>query len=136
VFLVDTNVLLDIFTNDATWRSWSERAVRDALVTGSVGINPIIYAEVSLAFADAGLLDRSLNALMLARMPLPYGAAFMASRAFLRYRRAGGVRASPLPDFYIGAHAAADNLTLVTRDVGRYRTYFPSVKLIAPAGRS
>lgn len=136
MFLVDTNVLLDIFTDDATWRSWSERAVRDALVTGSVGINPIIYAEVSLAFADAGLLDRSLNALMLARMPLPYGAAFMAGRAFLRYRRAGGVRASPLPDFYIGAHAAADNLTLVTRDVGRYRTYFPSVKLIAPAGRS
>lgn len=136
MFLVDTNVLLDIFTDDATWRSWSEQAVRDVLVTGGVGINPIIYAEASLAFADAGLLDRSLDALMLARMPLPYGAAFMAGRAFLRYRRAGGVRASPLPDFYIGAHAAADNLTLVTRDVGRYRTYFPSVKLIAPAGHS
>lgn len=130
--LVDTNVLLDIFTDDTTWRSWSERAVRDALVAGGVGINPIIYAETSLAFADAGLLDRSLDALMVERLSLPYGAAFLAGRAFLRYRRAGGVRTSALPDFYIGAHAATDDLTLVTRDAGRYRTYFPSVKLVTP----
>ena len=132
MFLVDTNVLLDIFTDDATWRSWSERAVRDALVAGGVGINPIIYAEASLAFADAELLDRSLDALMLARLQLPYGAAFLAGRAFLRYRRAGGARATPLPDFYIGAHAATDDLILVTRGVSRYRTYFPSVKLVTP----
>jgi len=136
VFLVDTNVLLDIFTDDAAWRSWSEAAVRDALETGEVGINPIVYAETSLAFTDVGLLDRSLEALMLERLPLPYAAAFLAGRAFLRYRRAGGVRTSPLPDFYIGAHAAADGLTLVTRDVGRYRTYFPSVNLVAPAGHT
>ncbi len=133
MFLVDTNVLLDIFTDDARWRSWSEAAVRDALIEGHVGINPIVYAETSLAFADAGLLDHSLDALMLARLPLPYAAGFLAGRAFLRYRRAGGVRTSPLPDFYIGAHAAADGLTLVTRDVRRYRTYFPSVKLVRPA---
>ena len=131
--LVDTNVLLDIFTDDATWRSWSEQAIRDALVTGSVGINPVVYAETSVAFADPGALDRHLDALMLARLALPYGAAFLAGRAFLRYRRRGGVRASPLPDFYIGAHAATDGLTLVTRDVGRYRFYFPSVKLVTPA---
>ncbi len=136
MFLVDTNVLLDIFTDDAAWRSWSEAAVRDALETGDVGINPIVYAETSLAFTDVGLLDRSLEALMLERLPLPYAAAFLAGRAFLRYRRAGGVRTSPLPDFYIGAHAAADGLTLVTRDVGRYRTYFPSVKLVAPDGHT
>ena len=90
--LVDTNVLLDIFTDDATWRSWSERALRDALVAGGAAVNPIIYAETSLAFADAALLDRSLDALLLARLPLPYGAGFLAGRAFLRYRRAGGVR--------------------------------------------
>ena len=132
MLLVDTNVLLDIFTDDATWRSWSERAVRDALVAGGVAINPIIYAETSLTFAEAGLLDRSLDALMVERLPLPYGAGFMAGRAFLRYRRAGGMRTSPLPDFYIGAHAATDGLTLVTRDIGRYRTYFPSVRLVSP----
>ena len=132
MFLVDTNVLLDIFTDDATWRSWSERAVRDALVTGIVGINPIVYAETSLAFADTGTLDRHLDALMLERLPLPYGAAFRAGRAFLRYRRAGGERSSPLPDFYIGAHAEAEDLTLLTRDVGRYRSYFPSLRLVTP----
>lgn len=109
-----------------------ERAVRDALVAAGIGINPIIYAETSLAFADEGLLDRSLNALMVERLPLPYGAGFAAGRAFLRYRRAGGARATPLSDFYIGTHAAADDLTLITRDAGRYRTYFPSVRLVTP----
>lgn len=128
MFLVDTNVLLDIFTDDARWRPWSERAVGDALVTGPVGVNPIIYAETSLAFADANALDRHLNGLMVVRLQLPYGAAFRAGRAFLRYRRAGGARSSPLPYFYIGAHAEADDLTLLTRDAGRYRSYFPSVR--------
>lgn len=134
MFPVDTNVLLDIFTDDARWRPWSERAVGDALVAGPVGVNPIIYAETSLAFADADAdgLDRHLNELMVVRLRLPYGAAFRAGRAFLRYRRAGGVRSSPLPDFYIGAHAEADNLTLLTRDAGRYRSYFPSVRLVTP----
>ena len=132
MFLVDTNVLLDIFTDDPRWRSWSERAVGNALVAGAVAVNPIIYAETSLAFADAGSLDRHLNDLMVVRQQLPYGAAFRAGRAFLRYRRAGGTRSSPLPDFYIGAHAEADNLTLLTRDAGRYRSYFPSVTLVTP----
>ena len=132
MFLVDTNVLLDIFTDDERWRPWSERAVADAVVAGDVGINPIIYAEASLAFGDAETLDRSLNALLIERLPLPWSAAFGAGRAYRRYRRAGGVRTSPLPDFYIGGHAATDGLTLVTRDAGRYRTYFPSVKLMTP----
>ena len=132
MFLADTNVLLDIFTDDATWRPWSERAIADALHAGVVGINPIVYAETSLAFADTDALDSRLDTLMLARLPLPYGAAFRAGRAFLQYRRAGGARSSPLPDFYIGAHAETEGLTLLTRDVGRYRTYFPSLELVTP----
>ena len=132
MFLVDTNVLLDIFTDDERWRPWSERAVADAVVAGGVGINPIIYAEASLTFGDAETLDRSLNALLVERLPLPWGAAFEAGRAYRRYRHAGGARTSPLPDFYIGAHAATDGLPLVTRDAGPYRTYFPSVRLVTP----
>lgn len=132
MFLVDTNVLLDIFTDDATWRSWSEGAVRDALLAGVVGINPIVYAETSLAFADTSALDSHLDGLMLVRLALPYGAAFRAGRAYLQYRRAGGKRFSTLPDFYIGAHAETEGLTLLTRDVSRYRSYFPSLGLVTP----
>ena len=134
--MVDANVLLDIVTDDATWRSWSEQAICDALHAGTVGINPIIYAETSLAFADTDILDRHLDTLMLVRLPLPYGAALLAGRAFLRYRGAGGARTSPLPDFYIGAHAETEGLTLLTRDVGRFRTYFPSLRLVTPADSS
>jgi hypothetical protein len=133
VFLVDANVLLDISTNDTTWRPWSERAVEDALAEGTLSINPIIYAEVALDFADSPSLDRWLRSLEIERLPLPYEAAFPASRAYARYRRAGGRRASPLPDFYIGAHAAVAGLTLMTRDAARYRSYFPSMRLLAPS---
>ena len=132
MILVDTNVLLDLFTDDETWRCWSERAIRDALFNDSVGINPIIYAEASLGFSEPAVLERHLDALMLVRLPLPYEAAFPAGRAFLRYRRAGGRRSSPLPDFYIGAHAQTQGMALLTRDPRRYRTYFPSVQLIGP----
>ena len=132
MFLVDTNVLLDIFTDDPAWRPWSENAIRDALLAGTVGFNPIVYAEASLGFTDAGVLDNHLDNLMLSRLPLPYGAAFRAGRAFLRYRRAGGLRTSALPDFYIGAHAETEGLTLLTRDSGRYRSYFPTLELITP----
>ena len=134
MILVDTNVLLDLFTDDETWRSWSERAIRDALFNDSVGINPIIYAEASLGFSESAVLERHLDALMLVRLPFPYAAAFPAGRAFLRYRRAGGRRSSPLPDFYIGAHAQTQGMALLTRDPRRYRTYFPSVQLIGPPG--
>ena len=130
--LVDSNVLLDLFTDDPRWRSWSERAIGDALAAGGIGINQIVYAETSLAFENGEALDRELNALPVARLQLSYEAAFSAARAFLRYRRAGGSRRSPLPDFYIGAHAAFEGLALLTRDAGRYRTYFPTVELITP----
>lgn len=132
--LVDTNVLLDLFTDNRTWRGWSEEAMRDALVNDTAAINPIIYAEASIGFPESRVLDRHLDDLTLQRLPLPYEAAFPAGRAFLRYRRAGGQRSAPLPDFYIGAHAQAQGLTLLTRDPNRYRTYFPNVRLIAPTG--
>ena len=133
MFLVDANVLLDLSTDDATWRGWSERTLEDAIADGSVAINPIIYAEVALDFDDERALDRWLRNLDLQKLPLPYEAAFGASRAYQHYRRAGGQRRSPLPDFYIGAHASVDGLTLITRDAHRYRTYFPSLRLIAPS---
>ena len=132
MFLVDANILLDISTDDPTWKDWSERALEDALAEGNVSINPIIYAEVALDFADAQALDRWLRQLDIERRSLPYDAAFPASRAYERYRRAGGRRRSPLPDFYIGAHAVVADLTLITRDARRYRTYFPSLRLLAP----
>ncbi len=133
MFLVDANVLLDLSTDDATWRGWSERTLEDAIADGSVAINPIIYAEVALDFDDERALDRWLRNLDIQKLPLPYEAAFGASRAYQHYRRAGGQRRSPLPDFYIGAHGSVDGLTLITRDARRYRTYFPSLRLIAPS---
>ena len=132
MFLVDTNVLLDVFTDDPQWRPWSESALSEAIGTGPIGINPIIYAEASLAFDGVEALDRQLETLMLDRLQLPYGAAFGAARAYRRYRNAGGVRSVPLPDFYIGAHAENDGLTLITRDARRFQTYFPAVTLVSP----
>lgn len=132
MFLVDTNVLLDVFTDDPQWRPWSEIALGEAIGAGPIGINPIIYAEASLAFEAVEALDRQLETLMLDRLPLPYGAAFEAARAYRRYRTAGGVRSAPLPDFYIGAHAENDGLTLITRDARRFQTYFPAVTLVSP----
>lgn len=132
MFLVDSNVLLDILSDDATWRPWSEPCLRDALLEGEVAINPIIYAETSVGFRAPESLDAELDAFDVTRLGLPYEAAFLAGRAFRRYRRAGGVRSSPLPDFYIGAHAEVAGLTVLTRDVSRFRTYFPTVRLISP----
>ena len=133
MFLVDANVLLDLSTDDATWRGWSENTLEDAIADDRVAINPIIYAEVALDFDDERALDRWLSNLDIQKLPLPYEAAFEASRAYQHYRRAGGQRRSPLPDFYIGAHGYVDGLTLITRDARRYRTYFPSLRLIAPS---
>ena len=130
--LVDSSVLLDIFTDDPIWKQWSVTALRDVRATGFAGINPLIYAEVSLAFDNVSGLDRELDALLLERVQLPFEAGFDAGRAFLKYRRAGGARSSPMPDFYIGAHAALEGLKLLTRDTRRYRAYFPSVALISP----
>ena len=131
-FLFDSNVLLDIATADAAWLPWAEAQFRDGAAQGPVLINPIIYAELAPAFATREALEQWLDPAVFQRLPLPYAAGWRAAQAFVQYRRAGGTRSSPLPDFYIGAHAEAEGLTLVTRDAARYRTYFPPVKLIAP----
>jgi hypothetical protein len=130
--LVDSNVLLDIFTEDARWLEWSSAALAGCAEQGLVAINPIIYAEVSVRFAGIEELDEALPETMVQRLPLPWDAAFLAGRCFLEYRRRRGLRRSPLPDFYIGAHAAVTRMALLTRDDARYRTYFPTVDLIAP----
>jgi predicted nucleic acid-binding protein len=132
VTLVDTCVLLDVLTADPTWAGWSEEALARASDTGELAINPIIYAEVSAGFDTIEDLDDALPASDFAREPLPYEAGFVASRAYLSYRRRGGDRCSPLPDFYIGAHAAVRRYVLLTRDAGRYRSYFPTLQLITP----
>jgi predicted nucleic acid-binding protein len=130
--LVDANVLLDILTDDPKWRSWSEEKLLASIAVGQVAVNPIIYAELGAAYQTAAELDRAVSGWPIQRLPLPYEAAFPAAQAFLRYRREGGQRHSPLPDFYIGAHAQTQGFTLLTRDATRYRTYFPKLRLIAP----
>src|SRR5260370_38280129 len=105
---------------------WSETQLRAAMARGPILVNPIIYAELAPAFATQADLDRWLDQAVFQRLPLPYAAGWLAAQAFVKYRRAGGTKSSPLPDFYIGAHAEAEGLTLVTRDAARYRTYFPS----------
>lgn len=131
-FLVDANVLLDIATADPTWMPWSQQQLSVSAGRGAVFINPNIYAELAPAFASANDLDRWLDPSVFHRAGLPYDAGWLAAQAFLQYRRGGGVRTAPLPDFYIGAHAQVGKLTLITRDAARYRTYFPAVTLIAP----
>jgi predicted nucleic acid-binding protein len=133
MILVDSNVIIDVLTKDSSWQAWSEAALSDAADRDDVAINPIIYAEIASGFATMSELDRLLGADAFRRLALPYEAGFVAGRAFVEYRRRGGVRTSPLPDFYIGAHAAVSGLSLLTRDVRRYAGYFPKVRLIAPA---
>jgi predicted nucleic acid-binding protein len=128
--LVDTNVILDVITRDLEWASWSETALRKAAEHSTLAVNPIIFAEVSMKFsriedADLALIDFS-------REPLSYEAGFLAGKAFVAYRKRGGSRRSPLPDFYVGAHAVVGRMELLTRDAARYRTYFPGLTIIAP----
>lgn len=132
VTLIDSSVLLDILTEDPTWSSWSEAALASARDTGRLVINPIVYAEVSAGFDRIEDLDDAVPVSEFDREPLPYEAGFLAGKAYLAYRRRGGQRRSPLPDFYIGAHAAVHRYQLLTRDAARYRTYFPSVEVRAP----
>lgn len=131
-FLFDTNVLIDIATANPVWMAWSESQFRAASAQGPILINPIIFAELAPVFPTVGDLERWVDPKVFRRIPLPYAAAWSAAQAFVKYRRSGGAKISPLPDFYIGAHAEAENLTLVTRDATRYRTYFPTVTLITP----
>ena len=114
--LFDTNVLLDIATADPTWLAWSENQFRTIAAQGPILINPIIYAELAPAFTSAADLNKWLDPAIFRRLPLPYPAGWIAAQAFLKYRRGGGAKTSPLPDFYIGAHAEIEKWTLVTRD--------------------
>jgi len=130
--LVDSNVLLDIATNDPAWFDWSSQALESVANQSPLAINAIIYAEVSIGFQRIEDLEAAIPSSLFRRDALPFETAFLAGKAFLQYRRRGGGRLTPLPDFYIGAHAAVSGFRLLTRDPRRYQTYFPSVELIAP----
>jgi predicted nucleic acid-binding protein len=132
--LVDSNVLLDVLTEDEVWVDWSLEALAAAADAGPLFVNPVIYAEVSVRFTHVEHLDDALPPRDFRRLDLPWAAAFLAGKAFVAYRRRGGTRTSTLPDFFIGAHAAVAGLGLLTRDGSRYRTYFPTVAVTAPAG--
>lgn len=130
--LVDSNVLLDIISENQTWQSWSAQALLNCLEDGDLCINAIIYAEISTDFDEMEEVDLALPASLVQRVPIPIEAAFLAGKVHLDYRRKGGTRICALPDFFIGAHAAVTQMRLLTRDPRRYRTYFPRVELIAP----
>ena len=130
--LVDSNVLLDIITEDREWSAWSGEALAECAERSALAINPLVYAEVSMRFERIEELEEVIPEEEFLRLPLPWEAAFLAGKCFVRYRRRRGARSSPLPDFYIGAHAAVAGLTLLTRDATRYRTYFPRLEIIAP----
>jgi|SRR6476469_8822923 len=130
--LVDSNILIDVLGDHTGWAVRSAGALRAAGAEGALVINEVIYAEVSVRYADTDELDRDLPNDYFQREHTPWPAAFLAGKAFLAYRQKGGQRLSPLPDFFIGAHAAITGLRLLTRDPRRYRTYFPTVELIAP----
>lgn len=130
--LVDSNVLLDVATDDPNWSEWSANALAEIAEHTTLVINPIIYAEVSIGYSAIEALNASLPVTAYRRESLPWEAAFLAGKCFLQYRRRGGQRTSPLPDFYIGAHAAVGQLGLLTRDATRYRSYFPTVEIFTP----
>ncbi len=130
--LIDTNVLLDLATDDPVWAAWSVRHLDAAAVKGPLVINDVVYAELSVGFERIEELDDLLNEAGITLEEIPREALFLAGKAFRRYRAAGGSRMGVLPDFFIGAHAAVLGLPLLTRDAKRYRTYFPSVVMVTP----
>jgi predicted nucleic acid-binding protein len=130
--LVDSNVLLDVMTEDARWFSWSAASIERAADRFRLVVNPVIYSEVSIRYSQIEELDIALSKTMFDREAIPYEAAFLAGKSFVAYRQRGGSKRSPLPDFFIGAHAAVAGYQLLTREAARYRTYFPKLALIAP----
>jgi predicted nucleic acid-binding protein len=132
VTLVDTNVLLDLVTNDPQWSEWSLARLEEAALSGPVLINDVVYAETSIRYDRIEDLDSMLNETMIEIAPMPRAALFLAGKVFQQYRTAGGVRTGVLPDFFIGAHAAIEGWELLTRDARRYKTYFPKLLLTAP----
>ena len=131
-FLVDTNVLFDYLSEDSEWFEWSTAMITNAAESGTLAINPIIYAEVSVRYDRIDDVESALPLDYFIRAPLPWEAAFLAAKVFERYRRQGGVKTSPLRDFFIGAHAAVAGMTLLTRDAKRYRAYFPRLRIVSP----
>lgn len=132
--LVDSNVLLDVLTDGQAWADWSQDQLERIASDGPLIINDVIYAEISTRYGTVEALDSILHDLNIEVVPMPRQALFLAGRAYLKYRAAGGTRTGVLSDFFIGAHAATEDLPLLTRDVRRHRTYFPTVMLIAPDG--
>jgi predicted nucleic acid-binding protein len=130
--LVDTNVLFDYLTEDSEWFDWSATMLGRAADRGAVAINPIVFAELSVRYERIEAIDAAVPRDYFLRLQLPWEAAFVAAKCYDRYRRRGGTRTAPLPDFFIGAHAAVSGLTLLTRDARRYRAYFPKLKIVAP----
>jgi predicted nucleic acid-binding protein len=132
VTLVDTNVLLDVLTDDPNWRAWSVNRLEQRSLQGPLFINDVVYAELASRFSTEDLLDRKVFELNVTLQRTPKYALFLAGHAYERYRRTGGTRSGVLPDFFIGAHATVAQWPLLTRDVRRFRTYFPDVELITP----
>ena len=132
MLLVDTNVLVDVLQDDPQWADWSIGQLRTQAMVHELVINPVVYAEVSLCFTTIEALDRALATMALTVQPIPREALFLAGKAYAQYRRRGGSKAQVLPDFFIGAHAAVEGWPLLTRDAGRFKTYFPTLDVIAP----
>jgi predicted nucleic acid-binding protein len=130
--LIDTNVLIDVLDVGSDWEDWSVGQLAAAREQGAIVINPIIFAEMAAGFDVEGDLNTALPPVLFTREELPWRAAFLAGRAFRAYKRSAGVKLSPLPDFYIGAHASVRGYRLLTRDASRYRSYFPSLDIISP----
>ena len=130
--LVDSNILLDVFEDDPVWAQWSEEMLEHYSTTHTLCINPIIYAEVSVGFERIEDLEAAIAGCGARMLHIPKEALFLAAKAFVEYRRRKGFKVSPLPDFFIGAHEAVEDLELLTRDVSRYKSYFPTLKLITP----
>lgn len=133
MILIDTNVVLDIVTRDALWAMWSLSRLEEAALRGPLVINDVVYAELAVRYEDVEQLDQTIGEIGLSLERIPRPALFLAGNVFKSYRQAGGIRTGVLPDFFIGAHAAVAGLPLLTRDTARYRTYFPTLELIAPA---
>ena len=132
MLLVDTNVILDVVENDPQWAAWSQAQLEAASLKFKLLINPVIYAELSIAYQRIEELESMLGAAEFQMAPIPREALFLAGRVFLKYRQRKGSKTGVLPDFFVGAHAAVAGIPLLTRDVGRYQTYFPSLQLITP----
>ena len=131
--LVDSCILLDLFTDDPNWAAWSQRKLEEYSQINSLYINSIIYTEISLAFKKIEELEEAIKMLNLRVLEIPREALFLTGKVFLNYRKNKGTKNSPLPDFFIGAHASVSNFSLITRDVSKFTTYFPKIRLIHPA---